>query len=218
MRFPSLVTFLILTVPTLTYADTVLVGTNLSSINAAAGVLCPQGSNCSDRASQFTVVTPVVIDSISVVVSGPSEPGHSSDGNFTIGLGSALGVGDTIGIGAGDLIFDPQNDFITEEFTFGGLDLSLGAGTYYLGMAGGNLEWDYAPPLLTPSTGLLGKQFSCDPFITCGNPAEWDTLSSNTYAIEIDGTVVTPEPSTFVLLGTGLVGVIAGVKRSFPLV
>ena len=64
-------------------------------------------------------------------------------------------MGDTIGISAGDLVFDPQKDFITEEFTFGGLDLSLGAGTYYLGMAGGSLEWDYALPLLTPSTGLL---------------------------------------------------------------
>jgi hypothetical protein len=127
-------------------------------------------------------------------------------------------VGDTIGISAGDLVFDPQKDLITEEFTFGGLDLSLGAGTYYLGMAGGSLEWDYALPLLTPSTGLLGNQLSSDPFITFGDPAEWDTLSSNTYAIEIDGTVVTPEPSTFALFGTGLVGVIAGVRRRLPLV
>lgn len=127
-------------------------------------------------------------------------------------------MGDTIGISAGDLVFDPQKGLYYGRVHLQGLDLSLGAGTYYLGMAGGSLEWDYALPLLTPSTGLLCNQLSCDPFITCGNPAEWDTLSSNTYAIEIDGTVVTPEPSTFALFGTGLVGVIAGVRRRLPLV
>jgi hypothetical protein len=33
--------------------------------------------------------------------------------------------------------------------------------------------------------------------------------------MQIDGTVVTPEPSSFVLLGTGILGLAGAVRRKF---
>jgi hypothetical protein len=214
MRLTSLLAMVFLT-PALSYADTILVGTDLSTAtHGGAAVLCPQGSDCTDRASQFTLYTSVVIDSISVVLTGPNMQNFLTGGGFTIGLGSQLGVGITTGIGAGNFVFNPNGDRTTEEFTFSGLDLSLAAGTYYLGMAGGNLEWDYAQPLST-TAGALGLQLECDPFIYCGsNITQWGKIS-RTYAMEIDGTAITPEPSTFALLGTGILGLTGATRRKF---
>jgi hypothetical protein len=215
MRLPSLLAIILLAAPTLTHADTILVGTDLSTAtHGGAAVLCPQSSDCTDRASQFTLSTPVVIDSISVVVTSLLPPPGSTDGNFTIGLGSLLGVGITTGIGAGDIPIDPKGSETTEEFTFSGLNLSLAPGTYYLGMAGANVEWDYASPLST-TAGTLGLQLSCDPFLTCGSDiTRWDRNSLD-YAMEIDGTAITPEPSTFALLGTGIIGLAGVARRKF---
>lgn len=213
MRLPSLLAIaLLLAAPTLTYADTILVGTDLSTAtHGGAAVLCPQASGCTDRASQFTLFLPVFIHSISVVVTAPAFPPGSTDGNFTIGLGSVLGVGITTGVGAGDLPIDPMGTMNTAEFTFSGLSISLAPGTYYLGMAGANLEWDYATPLST-TAGALGLQLECDPFIYCGTDiTRWDT-NSRTYAMEIDGTA-TPEPSTFALLSTGILALAGATRR-----
>ena len=209
---PLLAITCILVAPTFSYADAILVGTDLSTAtHGGAAVLCPQSSDCLDRASQFTLFTSVVVHGISVVVTAPANPSGSTDGNFTVGLGSLPGVGITTGIGAGAIVIDPNGGVTTEEFTFSGLNLSLAAGTYYLGMAGANLEWDYASPLST-TAGALGLQLSCDPFIYCGSDiTKWDK-NSRDYAMEIDGTAITPEPSTFALLGTGVLS-LAGVGR-----
>jgi hypothetical protein len=99
----------------------------------------------------------------------------------------------------------------TAEFTFNGLSIPLAPGTYYLGIAGANLEWDYATPLST-TAGALGLQLECDPFIYCGTDiTRWDK-NARTYAMEIDGTAITPEPSTFALLSTGILA-LAGASR-----
>ena len=161
MRLSLLLSVTLLAIPTLTYADTVLVGTNLSATNPSAQVLCPIPAGCDDAASQFTLSTAVAVDSISVVVSAPVLNFQSAS-NFTIGLGNVLGPGVTTGVGAGSLVIDPMGDFVTQEFTFSGLDIPLAPGTYYLGMAGGNVIWDYASPLLT-TAGALGLQLECDP-------------------------------------------------------
>jgi PEP-CTERM motif len=217
MRLPSLLAIaVLLAAPTLTYADTILVGTDLSTATFGGAVLCPNGSNCSDRASQFTLFTSVVIDSISVVLTAPTSMFDSgiADGNFTIGLGSQIGPGITTGIGAGDFVFvlGPNEIATTEEFTFSGLNLALTAGTYYLGMAGANLEWDYAQPVST-TAGALGLQLSCDPYLNCATDiTRWDK-NPLTYALEIDGTAITPEPSTFALLGTGILGLAGAARR-----
>ena len=214
MRLPSLLAIaLLLAAPTLTHADTILVGTDLSTAtHGGAAVLCPQVSACTDRASQFTLFVPVVIHSISVVVTAPAFPPGSTDGNFTIGLDSVLGVGVTTGIGGGDLPIDPMGTMNTAEFTFSGLSIPLGPGTYYLGIAGANLEWDYATPLST-TAGALGLQLECDPFIYCGTDiTRWDK-NARTYAMEIDGTAITPEPSTFALLSTGILALAGATRR-----
>jgi hypothetical protein len=219
MRLSSLLAVALLVAPTLTYADTVLVGTDLSAAtHGGAAVVCPSISDCQDYANQFTLSTAVVIDSISVVLTAPGDGTFATNGNFTIGLGSPIGTAVTTGIGAGDILTGPNGTPNTEEFTFGGLDLSLAAGTYYLGLAGGNVQWDYAPPLST-SAGTVGSRFGCDPTIApmhCSNSGFWDALSPNEFAFEIDGTTVTtPEPSTFALLGTGLLGLAGAVHRKF---
>jgi hypothetical protein len=217
MRLPPLLAIVLLAAPTLTYADTILVGTDLSTAtHGNSAVLCPQIANCTDRASQFLLSTSVVIHSISVVVSAPVDPINSPNGNFTIGLGSVPGVGITTGVGAGDIVINPNANTITEEFTFSGLNIPLFAGTYYLGMAGANVEWDYASPVST-TAGTLGLQLECDPSLYCGsNIAQWGTLQNGRdYAMEIDGTAITPEPSTFALLGTGILGLAGVVRRKF---
>jgi|GEM_PF-3266459 len=214
MRLISLLPIaLVLGTPTLIYADTMLVGTDLSTAtHGGAAVLCPGGADCTDRASQFTLSTSVDIHSISVVLTAPAEALFRTPGSFTIGLGSQLGLGITTGVGAGAILFDPSGNPVTEEFTFSGLDLSLAPGTYFLGMVGGNAEWDYASPVST-AAGALGLQLSCDPAITCGSDiTRWDK-NYLTYAMEIDGTAITPEPSTFALLGTGILGLTRVARR-----
>jgi hypothetical protein len=193
------------------HADTILVGTDLSSPSSGPE-LCPQGSNCSIRVSQFVLLDPVVVDDIKVAISGPG-PSSSTDGNFSVGLGEEIGSGDVIG--SGDLAFtSDQSPIATQVFDFSGLDMLLDPGTYYLQVSGANVMWNSASPLTT-SAGELGQQLSCDPYITCGaGISRYDTFPG-TYAMQIDGTAVTPEPSTFALLGSGILGLAGIFRRRF---
>jgi hypothetical protein len=191
------------------HADTILVGTDLS--NPSSGpVLCPQGANCTVRVSQFVLLDPVLVDDIKVAISGPG-PSSSTNGTLSVNLSQAL-FGSAGNIGSGDLVFSPdQSPVLTQLFDFSGLDILLNPGTYYLQVSGVNVMWDSASPLTT-SAGTFGQQLSCDPYITCGpNISRYDTFSG-TYAMQIDGTAITPEPSTFALLGTGILS-LAGLSR-----
>ena len=219
----AFLTFLSLTaIPTVGRADSILVGTDLS--NPTPGpVLCPQGSNCSIRISQFTLLTPVVINDVKVALSGYTTTFRVENGGFNVILGNALvdshvppilpydPVSGT-GIGSGNYVFLPDGESASEVFDFSNLNITLEPGVYYLEVSGADVEWDSAPPLMT-SAGLLGDQLSCDPYQNCVADINRYDVYPGTYAMEIDGTVVTPEPSTFVLLGTGLLGAIAGVRR-----
>lgn len=191
------------------HADSILVGTDLS--NPSSGpVLCPQGANCTVRVSQFVLLDPVVVDDIKVAISGPG-PSSSTDGTFSVNL--SQGLANSAGnIGSGGLAFtSDQNSMVTQVFDFSGLDILLDPGTYYLQVSGANVMWDSAAPLTT-SAGTFGQQLSCDPNITCGpNISRYDTFPG-TYAMQIDGTAMTPEPSTFALLGTGILS-LAGISR-----
>jgi hypothetical protein len=191
------------------HADTILVGTDLS--NPSSGpVLCPQVANCTIRVSQFVLLAPVVVDDIKVAISGPG-PSSGTDGTFSVNLSQGL-FGGAGNIGSGDVVFtSDQSPVLTQVFDFSGLDILLDPGTYYLQVSGANVMWDSASPLTT-SAGTFGQQLSCDPYITCGpNISRYDTFPG-TYAMQIDGTAITPEPSTFALLGTGILS-LAGVSR-----
>jgi hypothetical protein len=219
MRFyAGLLTVLVAFSP-LAHADSVLVGTDLSNPQPGP-VLCPQPANCEVRFSQFTLVAPVVVDDIKVAISGPANGGgNNSNGNFAVNLldqfptfpfSTPYPPPTTGNIGEGDLIFDPNQSFQTTEiFDFSNLNISLGAGTYYLEVFGNNVEWDTAAPTLPTSAGSLGKQLGCDPFLNCSTDGPG---LSTPYAMQISGTAVTPEPSSWVLIGTGLLG-LAGTTR-----
>ena len=224
MRNPlAFLTLLSLTaLPTVTRADSILVGTDLSNPKGGP-VLCPQGSNCSIRMSQFTLLSPVLIDDVKVALSGYTTTFGMENGSFNVILGNALvnsGVPPTVpsnpvagaGIGSGNYVFPPDDEFASEVFDFSNLNITLEPGVYYLEVSGVDVEWDSASPLTT-SAGLLGLQLSCDPYQNCVADISQYDVYQGTYAMEIDGTVVTPEPSTFVLIGTGFVWTIVGLRR-----
>jgi hypothetical protein len=191
------------------HADSVLVGAAASGTGSSG--LCPNSAGCSLLAEQFTLFAPVVIDQIKVDVDGPARLGFS-DGNFSVQLGAQLGSG--VAIGSGDLVFDPnQTTPTTEVFDFNNLNIVLGPGTYYLELTGGNVGWLVGQPIDT-SVGIAGPTWLCDPTISdCSGSSRWQP-TANSNAFEIDGTVA-PEPSTFVLLGTGILGLAGAARRKF---
>ena len=209
MRLPSLLAIaILLAAPNFTHADTILVGSDLFLL--AGSGLCPGSSDCQQVAQQVTFFTPVVIDQIRVGLSGPNLPG-SSDGSFHVVLGDVLGTGTQIG--AGNLVFNPNGPLVPGIFTFSGLNIPLGAGTYYLQLSGGNLQWDFAQPLIT-TAGTIGPTWLCDPTIGCA-ANQWQSVEG-IHAFDISGTATAstiPEPSTFTLLGTGILGLAGAAHR-----
>jgi hypothetical protein len=221
MRLRPLVTLaIVLAAPTLAHADSILVGTDLSNTQSGPE-LCPLVNNCTARVSQFTLLTSVVVDDVKVAMSGPIFSGSGSElssGHFGVNLFSQLpginGLNTSGNIGTGNLVFDPlTSPLVTQVFDFGGLDIALGPGTYYLQVEGANLAWNTGSPLST-SAGTLGLQASCDlsNFPQCSSDISTYDKFPGTYAMQISGTAVTPEPSSWFLFGTGILG-IAGVAR-----
>jgi hypothetical protein len=212
MRPSSILAFALLAFSIPSYADTALVGSDFASPGGAG--VCFSSSDCLDYAQQVTFLAPVTIDQVKVTLSGPYLLG-SGDGSFSVSLGSVLGT--ETGIGSGDLIFNrnQEPDSVTQTFDFSGLDIPLDAGTYFLELTGGNIVWPSAQPIAT-SEGVLGPAWECDPTLRlgCPTPTGWQSLQ-HTFALEIDGTAVTPEPSSFALFGTGIIGLIGAAKRRF---
>lgn len=189
-------------------ADSLLVGTDFTTAQPSV-VLCP-GSECESIAQQFTLLSPVVIDDIQIAIGGPAHFGPNPDGSFSVGFTNQLGT-ETL-IGSGVLPYTPnQSTAINEIVDFNNLDISLAAGTYYIEIAGSNVEMDLTQAVAT-SAGYWGEQFICDPETPfCNSPAGWGAEPTSPLAINISGTALTPEPSALVLLGTGIMA-LAGVR------
>ena len=80
-------------------------------------------------------------------------------------------------------------------------------GTYYLAVSGGNVTWAFAPSL-PGLAGVLGPVWMSDPTIN----SRWQPVSGP-HAMEIDGTAIAPEPSSWLLVGTGIFGLAGSVRR-----
>ena len=178
------------------HADEVLAGSDLSNASNGGAVLCAIADNCDIIAQAFTVSASVAINNIVVSLSGPAD--GLSPGIFNLSLIAQLGGPPIAEVGSGELAFaqGPYPPIRSEDFAFENLNILLGPGTYYLELSNstvegrdGNLEWNYAPPLLTPD-GFTGSDFSCDPFENCA-PGRWDSPhTAEPHAMEIDGSIV----------------------------
>ena len=208
-------------------ADTILVGTSLTG-TAPVAVLCPEffTSSCNSRFSQFSSPVNFNIDDIKVVIGGPAFTGFSTDGNFQVSLvtqaGSLFVPSTVVPVGSGNLPITLMDSFGSNVgvFDFSGLSIPITAGTEsYLGVFGANLTWNSSTPLLG-TLGTIGLQLSCPTqppaSIRCANDPAIGLPFPGTYSMQISGDPVgvTPEPSSLLLFGTGLLSIVgAGSRR-----
>jgi hypothetical protein len=204
-------------------ADTILVGTSLTGTEPVA-VLSPVSFG-NNRYSQFSSPVNFNIDDIKVVIGGPAGFA-STDGSFEVGMVTQVGVfpltGTSVPVGSGNLPITLMDSFGSKVgvFDFSGLSIPITAGTeYYLEVGGGNLTWNSSTPLLG-TLGTIGLQLACttEPPAgqRCANDPAIGIPFSGTYAMQISGDPVgvTPEPSSLLLLGTGLLSIVgAGSRR-----
>ncbi len=126
--------------------------------------------------------------------------------NFDLALSLFDGAGDTLNIAIDEDGLGPQ--FVATLADEVG-DLFLTPGTYLLGVT---------PLPLLPGANLSeGFFFATDRFGSDFTFADFGFTGGN-FTLEISGVGVTqaapiPEPATMLLLGTGLAGVVAGVRR-----
>jgi hypothetical protein len=199
-------------------ADTILVGTSLTD-TAPVAVLN------NNPFSQFSSPVNFNIDDIKVVISGPTSF-NSTDGSFEVlmvtQVRGPLIPSTFVLVGSGNLpitLMDSLNSDVG-VFDFSGLSIPITAGAEnYLGVAGANLTWNSSTPLLG-TLGTIGLQLSCPTgppaSIRCANDPAIGLPFPGTYAMQISGDPVgvTPEPSSLLLLGTGLLSIVgAGSRR-----
>jgi PEP-CTERM motif len=144
-----------------------------------------------------------------------------SNGTGTIYLTDQIGPGTTVANQIAEttvsgLAFGPA----TATTLFSGLD--LGPGTYYLitanNLGGGGLGWnDYNGAAAIP--GISGTNNS-DEFgeVEAAYPPASSFFAPGTNELDFSVTgdiAATPEPSSLILLGTGLVGIVGMTRRKF---
>jgi len=168
-----------------------------------------------------TLINPGGIDPLVAIFSGvgpsasifniggdPNNPAGTSDtlSNYVSFVGCPPAGLVTIGAGAGSSVCGDIK-----------IVLSLSIGTYSLVVA----DADYQPnALIQPGASTLGDgftDFTGGVFETCNTNNAGDTTCAqrtSQYAVDISGPgIVTPEPGTLVLLGTGVIACLRKLKR-----
>jgi PEP-CTERM motif len=144
-----------------------------------------------------------------------------SNGTGTIYLTDQVGPGTTV---ANQIAETTVSGLASEPATatalFSGLD--LGPGTYYLitasNLGGGGLGWNfYTGAAAIP--GISGTN-NFDEFAEgeAGYPpaSSFFTVGTNKLDFQVTGDIAaTPEPSSLILLGTGLFGIVGTTRRKF---
>lgn len=188
------------------FADSVLLGSDLTQPTAGAS-LCPSYSDCSVLQQQFTLTSAATVNQLQLVleVPGPFGPG----GSFSVSLdGTTLGSG---------FLFAPDQNPLFDTVTFNNLDLSLAPGDYSVQVSGGDLSWAHATSSGPGTAGFLDQGYTCDPTVQCIPQAAGQfemALSGTTVdsSVALDSSDLTPEPSAWLLLGTGTL-LFAGALR-----
>jgi hypothetical protein len=157
------------------------------------------------------------------------------DGHFSVGLvdkpvTAFTSLPSNVLIGSGELPYGPdwqdlsKTSVVSELFDFSGLDITLDPGTYYLEFAGEAVGPARATTSLSTTAGTFGQTFFCDPTVnpqTCNDPSRWQSFyAADPFAVTINGNVVAesavaPEPSSWLLLATGVVGATGMSRRIF---
>ncbi len=105
------------------------------------------------------------------------------------------------------------------DFTSASLVNDLGASSYsFLGYEGGNLVYDVTGTISTDPTGFgVFRTFASGQALTPINSlvieTTGDDLNIDNIIVARNAAAVTPEPSSFVLLGSGLLGVAGVIRR-----
>jgi len=166
-------------------------------------------------ADSFTLSSAAVVDGASFIVWVPNgDTLGSVNWSITSGLFSGtLESGIASGLPNTSLGTDIGSDFSVLSETISIPSLSLGAGTYYFQLSNGITEYDgTADYYYVWWDESDGSSLAYQIVPTIADPP----IPSETFQIlGTDDTSVTPEPSSFLLLGSGLAGLAGLIKRKF---
>jgi len=110
----------------------------------------------------------------------------------------------------------------SDDFTFAGSGIVLGPGTYHLALHNGDTSFNTRSEFYWETTNPNGTQtgLECDLTVisdcTTGNGSDYFNNGAE-HAFYLTGTTGVPEPSTFVMLGTGILGLAGALLRKLTL-